>query len=237
MRSESINIHHQHVNTTPPSEIAHRSSPTSLPTARRESISRPCAVPRTHRDETAPQKQPTQPSPGPALNRPGTAPASPETLMVTQFRGVGIFESVGVLTRKGGVSCHIDIHQSSVARSWTCRLPAGRWRPQQVIVVCRTRPSTTGDAKTLWTGGCRAGSHHQQSRGTYGALCCPIRAGSGRGSPRVRIRLIWLKASTRCSDGWGEPPGGGGLIVWRGCWLWAPTLSDPRLSEWPGTTG
>ena len=47
--------------------------------------------------------------------------------MVTRFRGVGILESVGVLTRRGGVSCRTDIHPSAAAKFWTCWLLAGRW--------------------------------------------------------------------------------------------------------------
>ena len=44
-----------------------------------------------------------------------------------------------------------NVHPSFAARSWTCWLLAGRWRLCQLILVCRTRPFTTGDARTLST--------------------------------------------------------------------------------------
>ena len=40
----------------------------------------------------------------------------------------------------------------SAARSWICLLLVGRWRLCQLILVCRTRRSTTGDAKTPLAG-------------------------------------------------------------------------------------
>ena len=71
--------------------------------------------------------------------------------MITHFRGVGIFEPVGVGTREGGVLYRIDIHPSSAEGSSTCWLPAGHWRHCELISVCRTRPPRTGDTRTLLT--------------------------------------------------------------------------------------
>ena len=49
---------------------------------------------------------------------PDTSTKSAFDVMVTHFRGVGIFEFGGVLTRKReGSWCRIDIHPSSAAKS------------------------------------------------------------------------------------------------------------------------
>ena len=72
--------------------------------------------------------------------------------MLTHSCGVGIFESVGVLTpQRRGSHAGMDIHLSSAARSRICWPRAGRWRPCRPISVCRTRRSRTGDARTLLT--------------------------------------------------------------------------------------
>ena len=94
--------------------------------------------------------------------------------MVTHFRGVGIFESVGVLTREGGVSCLIDIRPSS-RRKVLDLLAAGRSvaslskvdpePPRDLLGAPRCRPPSILSGPMTATHPTHLGAWHQLAIG------------------------------------------------------------------------